>query len=272
MKVLEICLMLVLLTSLSSAQLREVLCRYRTFSTEEIGSFYVCQLEVDFCIDELENVWTDFARMEEESAKLNGLVLTAPNCNRFPSHMGDYSWNIELISITPKSDIEVLSNEDLKPYPQLRYLTISGSKIRTLAGDLFKFNSNIQYIDFFSSRQMELVDNNILEGLQSLKFVNFGDCSCINYVAINQQEIEWLKQALIGSCPYSLSSTLTTSPKYETTTENPSNFRSYQEDKIYSMSQEIAELNRKFTLVFIKYFNINSMSLIIIRNHRKSEQ
>ena len=102
-----------------------------------------------------------------------------------------------------RTPLQSLKADDLKQFPNLVYLRITGNRLVALDGDIFMHNPRLQYIDF-RGNQLTSVGANILDGLLDLKFANFRDNNCIDYFANTTENIAILKKDLTAQCPSSL--------------------------------------------------------------------
>lgn len=122
----------------------------------------------------------------------------------FPSEILTFLPSLTKIVILIKNDISELSSIDLQPYKNLEKFFFSYSKIHSIPGDLFKYNTKLIHIWFNDNDLLESVGENFLENLKELKNVWLVKSKCIDRMADSPEEIEFLKEDLLINCPAKL--------------------------------------------------------------------
>jgi hypothetical protein len=163
---------------------------------------------------------------------------------KIPSGIEKFFPNLRLLWLQG-SNLSSLSSTDLQ-FPSLIAFRVSNSKLKTVDGNLFENNPNLNYIalDF---NQIKNVGYNLLTGLKYLKEVNFRINPCIStladLLADTPEKIQELNIQLPISCP-----PLVTEPPPTTTTaistvssESPSGCPNQDE----MLLNRIIELERK---------------------------
>lgn len=131
----------------------------------------------------------------------------------FPRDIFSFFPNIVSIKIEVDNDINQLSSDDLKQLTDLKVLWIEKSKIKSISGDLFKYNKKLRNISFESSKSLEHVGKGLLADLSDLEYVCFRNSNCIQQDAESQYEIPELTKKLLTQCPPAAESTTSaTSP------------------------------------------------------------
>lgn len=129
---------------------------------------------------------------KHESGKTNDdvkvLSVKAIKCSKIPSGFEKYFKNLEGI-FAYSSEKTILVNEDLAPFPKLKYLDISLNRITHLPTDVFEDNPLMEWIDI-SDNRLKLVGLDIFKPLKKLHFANFERNYCIDERARDKSEIE----------------------------------------------------------------------------------
>lgn len=116
-----------------------------------------------------------------------------------------------------KTNLSVISKEDLRPFPQLKVLYLPVNQIVVLGGDLFSFTPDLLWISFIQN-QIEQVGHDLLTDLKDLERVFFNENPCINDYAIDREGIKRLNAILPVNCTYVETTTTTTTTTQSTTT------------------------------------------------------
>jgi len=131
--------------------------------------------------------------------------------DQIPINLDHFYPNLIAIEFS-KGNLSSVTANDLKPFSNLKILSIWKNKIVTIEGDLFRFTPNIQWI-YFNNNMITSVGSDLLSELSNLTYANFGYNPCISTVATGGAEIESLKTELLNKCP----SLYTTTPAESTT-------------------------------------------------------
>jgi hypothetical protein len=119
--------------------------------------------------------------------------------SRLPRNLAEFFPNLAFLFWT-LSELEFISSEDLRPFPNLAELGLYGNRFGSLDGNLFQHTPNLQLIDF-TSTQLTSVGFGLLDNLKSLKIAGFLFNPCISLYATTPEAIEELKKLLIVQCP-----------------------------------------------------------------------
>lgn len=98
------------------------------------------------------------------------------------------------------NQIEKLTVEDMKQLPHLEVLSVYYNRLKSLDGDLFKYNLNLKFIDF-SDNQIQHIGTGLLDNLKNLTRVYFNRNSCINTYAQSRAAVVELSKTLSCLCP-----------------------------------------------------------------------
>lgn len=100
------------------------------------------------------------------------------------------------------SNLTGISNQDLKHFPDLQYITINGCEVSSLPSSLFQFNKKLKFIRIEHNKILSLIGQNIFNNLPNLQSVKFGENKCLNET-INcegRPQIDELSARFSSSC------------------------------------------------------------------------
>lgn len=118
----------------------------------------------------------------------------------FPGNISSFFPNLREIFISVENDIEEISAKDLEPFSELDMFSLKKSKIRSLPGDLFKYNKNLMEIGFMWNNQLEHIGSNLFDNLPHLTWIWFYENKCIDHLSIEKLD-EINKEKLLKECP-----------------------------------------------------------------------
>lgn len=130
---------------------------------------------------------------------VNTFLIFEQNCWYFPVGISDFFKKLEGLAIQ-KSGLKKITKSDLKPFTQLKSLSLYGNQLISLESRLFIFNQKLQLISLFSNK-VEHIHPNVFDGLDSLDRVFITFNPCINQNADAREKIEQIKVVMIESCP-----------------------------------------------------------------------
>lgn len=166
-----------------------------------LGDVYLCQPQVILAEDEsgvLENVLGD--HMESKTHDDVGMLnVYQQKLSFIPIDIPDFFPNLRGIN-WHDSDLAELSAEDLKPFPQLLYLGVRFTQLKTVVSDLFEHTPNLQYITFAGS-QIHHVGENLVTHLKDLKILDFQLNKCIHRIAKTPEQVAKMNEDLPNECP-----------------------------------------------------------------------
>lgn len=117
----------------------------------------------------------------------------------FPKNMEKSFPSLKGIRIA-RSGLEVITKEDLKPFPELKVLCLWANRLTTLDGNLLVNNPSLEFINF-GSNYIQHVGPNFFSPLTKLVAAYFEENPCINNTS--QFDIAQLKFELAVKCPAS---------------------------------------------------------------------
>lgn len=165
-----------------------------------LGDVYLCIPNV--VIDDDDSGVLESVTGEHLEEKTNDDVLLLNifqhNMSFVPKNIIDFFPNLKGIN-WHDSDLAAISAEDLKPFPQLKYLGIRFTPLKTLDSDLFQYTPNLQYITFAGSK-IHHVGANLVTNLKDLKILDFTNCECIHKMAKTEEQVAELNELLPIKC------------------------------------------------------------------------
>jgi Leucine-rich repeat (LRR) protein len=95
--------------------------------------------------------------------------------------------------------LKTISADDLKQFPKLEILFLNMNKLVSLDGNLFQHTRKLQSVDFYAN-ELEHVGENLLTGLENLKYASFQNNPCIDIYANTHQKVQELNDQLPIKC------------------------------------------------------------------------
>lgn len=116
----------------------------------------------------------------------------------WPKTLKNFFPNLKAIQFYT-TDLEEISSDDLKQFPNLEYLNLAFNLLKKLPGDLLGYTLKLKVVVFHNNK-LANVGLGILDGLNSLSDVDFQANTCINLNAQTPDELETLKEELKINC------------------------------------------------------------------------
>lgn len=123
-----------------------------------------------------------------------------------PWNLADFFPNLKAISLL-KMNLERISSAQLRRFHDLEMLDLRGNKLKSLNGDLFKYNPNLRIIDF-ENNLIEHIGHDLLKGLTRLWYTNFQFNPCLKesneyfvHAQVNPEKWPVLNEQLPIKCP-----------------------------------------------------------------------
>lgn len=131
--------------------------------------------------------------------KVNTLLIYEQICEYFPAGLDKYFKGLLGIAIQ-KSGLKRITRNDLRPFGDLKSLSLFGNKLIVLESNLFYFNPKLELISLFQNN-LQHVSPNILDGLVHLRSIYLNSNPCINEDAKTKEKIEQIKSKVLETCP-----------------------------------------------------------------------
>lgn len=165
------------------------------------GLHYTCQLK-ELVIDSDNVKVTSVSgrhRAEHSNADVEVLWADQQQIKRLPRKLQKFFPNVKALVIT-NSMLEAIESSDLAPFKKLQSIELQNNEIRSLDGDLFRSNPDVQFISIFSN-PLQHVGPNIFDSLRELTEVDLSNCRCINETVSHLAELDQLKYSMSLNCP-----------------------------------------------------------------------
>ncbi|KAG5668466.1 hypothetical protein PVAND_016406 [Polypedilum vanderplanki] len=127
------------------------------------------------------------------------LFRSKTTMSTFPSHLDELLPNLKFIGIVD-SGLEKITKEDLKNFPNLKWLTLRMNKLKYLPSDLFNYTPNIIYVNF-SNNLIDKIGENIFDKCEFLREADFTNNKTIDiYFKFEEKKLEELKMIFKTDC------------------------------------------------------------------------
>lgn len=176
-------------------------CTYSVKSWFPIGNVYTCDAGV-VNNSGTRNVAEVSQNHDKEMTEWDVKALRVVNqrIDFFPENIDLFFLNLEAIYFAYVPIISI-SEEDLKPFPLLRYFGIEFSLIATIKGDIFMHSPELQLVSFFGNK-ITNVGPGIFDHCPKLAFAYFQNNLCIDeYNENDATAIENIVEELAFRCP-----------------------------------------------------------------------
>ncbi|KAG5682606.1 hypothetical protein PVAND_011949 [Polypedilum vanderplanki] len=139
-------------------------------------------------------------------------IYTAPSLNFFPLNINRVFPNLIAISIT-YSKLSQLTNEDLKPFPKLKFLNLYINEIEFLPENLFNNNPELEVISI-SHNKIQHIDKEAFSGLKLLRWLDLEDniCESLTKAETREEVLNLVQQIEDGECQSEKYTTINKSP------------------------------------------------------------
>lgn len=182
-----------------------------------IGSVYTCDHpEVTEGNDSLivESIYANHtSRMS--NIDVTGLFVTGQmKFQRIPARIEMFLPNLKVL-LWDYGNLTSITSDELRPFPELKLLSLFKNKIVSLDSDLFQYTPKLFEIDF-AWNLLANVEFDLLANLNELTYAYFYNNPCIDVIAQGPEAILELKKKLMMQCP-PLATTITSTTMSPTT-------------------------------------------------------
>lgn len=125
-------------------------------------------------------------------------MFSSPNMMFMPKGIEIYFGHLERLGITNTGLVAITQN-DLKPFPNLLVLYLSGNKLTSLNSGLFNFNQKLKYIDF-DDNKLNSIAADIFDPILELEAIKLKGNVCISRQGLNQSGVSTVKREIIDLC------------------------------------------------------------------------
>lgn len=157
---------------------QKVICSYAESVWMIHGKVYFCRIDSKFISEhsELEFIGTHLDGRKNEN--VDGVTFEDCKITKVPQGLTKIFPNLKFLSVF-NSKLKTVEYEDLKEYSAVREFEFGSNEIEYLPGDLFTGMRNLELISF-NDNKIQIIEPNLLDGLHKLKFVSFAKNRCID--------------------------------------------------------------------------------------------
>lgn len=174
-------------------------CTYSVTSLWKTDNVYVCTARVILVGDDCnltESSRNHLDGMNDSDVK--GVSFDGNNLKMMPRNLSKIFPNLEALQIS-SSQLKEIKREDLVGFRKLEVFDLYNNQIRSIAGNLFENNLQIQHIRF-SENPLKHVGLNAFKNLQ-LHTLYLNSAGCISDYGNNRAAVERLIMRMTDSCP-----------------------------------------------------------------------
>ena len=132
------------------------------------------------------------------TTRFQGIFIKDQTVHYLPKGIEKFFPNLKVLTVYGSKQKSV-TQADLKPLTKLEIVGFPGNDLKSLDGELFKFNPELRTVDFMSNN-LSYVGKNLLRNLTKLQRTYFKNNPCIKINAKSSSEIHALVQKLKSSC------------------------------------------------------------------------
>ncbi|CAG9811178.1 unnamed protein product [Chironomus riparius] len=151
----------------------ELRCRFIDFTFAHGEKFYGCKVENQQIINQ--HCLKFIGKHDKGKTDDDVLYVMFSNCNmaRIPQGIKKHFWNMKILDID-RSKLKQIEKLDLAGYKILEKFICYKNELELLHEDLFEDFKHLEFIDFCGNN-LKVIEPNILDGLERLANVNFGE-------------------------------------------------------------------------------------------------
>lgn len=166
----------------SSVQSVKIDCLYESGNWMFIGSVYTCIVKNKQIFSTGQRLIIDSALGVHENNKTDDdvtmiLISYVTNLKFFPKNIDKVFRSLTAISIV-NAHLEELTEEDLRPFPNLEFLHVSSNNLKRLVRDLFENNLQLKGIDLSGNQQLSHIAPHIFDKLEYLEALDVRGNNC----------------------------------------------------------------------------------------------
>jgi hypothetical protein len=125
-------------------------------------------------------------------------LKSSPDFIYFPKGLGELFKNVEELQITD-TGFKTLSNDDLREFPKLKRLLITGSELEHFSFEYLELNQMIETVDL-SRNKLKSFNLNSLKKLRHLTSIDVSGNICINAKAEHREKVTILLHEIFENC------------------------------------------------------------------------
>lgn len=129
---------------------------------------------------------------------VHSLQIFRQTLNYFPMNIESFFPNLKFLRVK-SSKLKTILQIDLKPFEQLEKFDAADNDIDTLASNLFDFNPNLHWIQFYANR-LKYVGPKLLSKTKKLQFADFSNNFCVDFDAWGKEDLPFLQAIIENYC------------------------------------------------------------------------
>lgn len=129
---------------------------------------------------------------------VNALRIFEQICHFFPSGIEKFLKNLEGIAVQ-NSQLRDIRKNDLKPFRELKSLSLYGNNLISLEFGLFVYNKKLELVSIYNNKLLYIASD-FFEINSNLKKAIFTGNLCVDFGAFDENEIIILKQKINENC------------------------------------------------------------------------
>lgn len=195
----------------------EFRCEFRNVGwSAPVGSAYTCDYAQvtnqnnSTSLDSVQGYHLDGKRNSDVKA----LWVEWTKLEKLPTNIETFLPNLEVL-LWAAGNLVAITADDLRPFPEMKFLSLHNNKIVSLDSDLFHHSPKLVRFEIFVN-EIRNVGYDLLANLKELTAVQFSGNPCISFYATTPEVILELKERLVTQCP-PLTGTAPTSSTSKTT-------------------------------------------------------
>lgn len=183
---------------LASGSTLRIDCQFKITKTGSIPSCVTKDLQVSS-----PNVFVD--KIDGKHIKGNSnkkvkkiYIVDSPLMEYMPKGFEEFFVNLDGISIKD-SGLKIITQANLEPFPNLKYLWLDNNKLETLPSGLFRFNPHLLFVSF-QKNQLTTIADNLFDPVTDLQQADFTGNACIDLNGGNRYAVRIVMREISKKC------------------------------------------------------------------------
>lgn len=164
-------------------------------------AFYLCQisnLRVDSTNTTIEAV-SGFHQKRLNNKNVTGIVIEdSPSMEFMPKAIDQFFPSIIAITVF-NAGLTVITDDDMQPFPKLKFFALENCKITSLEFRLFLYNPELKVISF-RYNQLATIDDRVFDYIDDLEKLDLTKNVCVNKKANDRYEVRRLIKEISAKC------------------------------------------------------------------------
>lgn len=175
-------------------------CNFGSSDFEDLRSYYTCKPTVTLTASTTLEKQTGGHDWFHSNDNVDGLVIIKQNLPFFPQGIGNYFRYLKAIEFST-TNLNSISANDLKPFPQIEWLKLYESNLTSLDGDLFKFSPLLKFLSL-KNNKIQHIGPDLLTKLNNLVNLYLQGNDCIDRYANSRAAVTQLATQLTALCQF----------------------------------------------------------------------